>query len=317
MGGPHLTIPCTLSYNGYAVQLPALADSGANGFSFINTPCAVSIAKFLNLKARRLPQPIHVKGYNGQVGSTITHLLKLHLTVDGRRQYNIPLLILDLGSHDLILGRKWFAYFNVLIDTRHRRLLWPAGLQPSYSVVKEITVDRKTLLPRGTSSQYQEDIDQRERAFEAEDRRRAAGRISAIQLDTSDESDLDNSDPPEVHTPTHAKRKAIWRPTLLRRTHQGDTRQNLQRMESELKSSAVYAEPVSINRPLYQRKPFVTPEPTDSNRVMTVDIAGISAEGTHFNMRRADNEAFTTSLYEIDRILGDKQAKEDDLDEVD
>ena len=150
MGGPHLTVPCTLSHNGYAIQLSALADSGANGFVFINTPCAIDIAKFLNLKARRLPQPINVKGYDGQASNAITHVLQLHLTLDGRRQYNIPLLILDLGSHDLILGRKWFAYFNILIDARHQCLVWPNTLPPSFSVVKEIRVPRTTLIPTTT-----------------------------------------------------------------------------------------------------------------------------------------------------------------------
>jgi hypothetical protein len=101
-----LTIPCTLSHNGYSVKLKALADSGANGFVFIDTLYAINIAKFLNLKVQQLPRAINVKGYNGKVGNAITHILRLHLTVDGRRQYNLPLMILDLGSHDLILSRK-------------------------------------------------------------------------------------------------------------------------------------------------------------------------------------------------------------------
>jgi hypothetical protein len=136
-----LTFPCSLSNNGYSILLETLADTGANGFSFIDTLCAIDIAKFLDLKAKRLPQPIKVKGYDGKTGTTgITHYLQLHLTIDGRRQYNLPLLILDLGSHDLILGRKWFAYFDVLVDARRRQLVWPKSLPPSYSVIKEITI---------------------------------------------------------------------------------------------------------------------------------------------------------------------------------
>ncbi len=169
-----MTIPCTLSHNGYSVKTNALADSGANGFVFIDTLCAIDIAKFLNLKAQRLPRAINVKGYNGKVGNAITHILRLHLTVDERRQYNIPLLILDLGSHNLILGRKWFAYLGVLIDAKRNSLQWPPNLGPSYSAVKEIFVPREALLPRRITAEYQADVDARDRAFDREDQRRAA-----------------------------------------------------------------------------------------------------------------------------------------------
>jgi predicted aspartyl protease len=119
---------CTIAHNRYTVKLNALADSGANGFVFINTLCAIDIAKFLNVKAQRLPRLINVKGYDRKAGSAITHILRLHLTINGRRQYYIPLLILDLGSHDCILGRKWFVFLGVLIDAKRHCLRWPDSL---------------------------------------------------------------------------------------------------------------------------------------------------------------------------------------------
>ena len=82
MGGTHLTISCTLSNNGYGVVTRALIDSGANGFVFINTQCAVDVARFLHLKTHRLPRSVPVKGYNGESSQLITHYLRLHLTVD-------------------------------------------------------------------------------------------------------------------------------------------------------------------------------------------------------------------------------------------
>ena len=106
MGGKHLTIACKISKNGYGVTLQALIDSGANGFVFIDTLCAGDIAKYLGLKAQPLPRTIAVKGYDGQSRNSASHYLHLHLTIDGRRQYNVPFVILDLGSHDVILGRK-------------------------------------------------------------------------------------------------------------------------------------------------------------------------------------------------------------------
>ena len=52
MGGKHLTMPCTLSRNEVTVQTYALADTEANGFTFINTLFAVNLAKYLNMKAQ-------------------------------------------------------------------------------------------------------------------------------------------------------------------------------------------------------------------------------------------------------------------------
>jgi predicted aspartyl protease len=112
----------TLSYNGYSVKLEALADSGANGFVFIDTLYAIDLVKFLSIKIQQLPQAISVKGYNRKNRSVITHILQLYLTIDRHCQYNLPLLILDLGSHDLILGYKWFDYFDMFIDTKQHCL---------------------------------------------------------------------------------------------------------------------------------------------------------------------------------------------------
>jgi hypothetical protein len=44
--------------------------------------------------------------------------LVVHLTVDGRRQENIPFIILDLGQHDVILGLKWMAHFDIWLNVR-------------------------------------------------------------------------------------------------------------------------------------------------------------------------------------------------------
>jgi Aspartyl protease len=113
MGGRHFTIPCTISHNGYRIDLHALADTGANGFAFIDTACAIDTAKFLNIKATKLKEPIAVKGFDGKQGYAVTHFLTLHLSIDGQRQTNIPFCILDLGNHDIILRLKWIDYFNV------------------------------------------------------------------------------------------------------------------------------------------------------------------------------------------------------------
>jgi hypothetical protein len=80
-----LTVLCIIAYNRYTVKLNAFADSGANGFVFIDTLYAINIAKFLNVKTQRLPCFINVKGYDKKAESAITHILQLHLIINGRR----------------------------------------------------------------------------------------------------------------------------------------------------------------------------------------------------------------------------------------
>jgi hypothetical protein len=62
--------------------------------------------------------------------------------------------------------------------------------------------------------------------------------------------------------------------------------------------------------PIYRRKPYPEPISKADTKPVTVNIAAISAVGTYFHIRRKENEAFSTSIYEIDRIL-QEQADED------
>ena len=110
------TILYILSCNGCEVKTTTLANSKANAFTLLSVKCAKKLSKFLNTPFEKLERPIPVKGYNGQSGTPITSMLRLHLCVDGRRQYNVPFLITDLGHHDAILGRKWLAYLDLWLD---------------------------------------------------------------------------------------------------------------------------------------------------------------------------------------------------------
>ena len=123
LGGKSFTIPCTLSRNGCGVNTTALADSRANAFALLDTQCARKISEFLGTPIERLERPVPVKGYNGQMGRPITSILQIHLQVNGRRQYNVPFLVTDLGHHDVILGRKWLAYLDLWLDVRNRQLI--------------------------------------------------------------------------------------------------------------------------------------------------------------------------------------------------
>jgi hypothetical protein len=93
-------------YNSYRINLYALANTKANGFTFIDTACAINTAKFLNIKAIELKKPIAVKGFNSKQGYAVTYFLTLHLSINKQQQTNIPFCILDFRNYDIILRLK-------------------------------------------------------------------------------------------------------------------------------------------------------------------------------------------------------------------
>jgi len=123
VGGKSCTILCTLFCNGYQVLTFALADLGTNAFALIDTKCAIKLANFLNTPLEELPKPIPIHKYNRQIGQPITSILQIYLCIDGHRQYNIPLLIIDFKNHDMILKRKWLAYLGLQFDVWNRRFI--------------------------------------------------------------------------------------------------------------------------------------------------------------------------------------------------
>jgi Reverse transcriptase (RNA-dependent DNA polymerase)/RNase H-like domain found in reverse transcriptase/Retroviral aspartyl protease len=286
MGGQHLTIACMLSTNGTSVASRALIDSGANGFIFVNTLFAIDLVRSFNITAARLPSPIQVKGYNGKPGKPVTHYIRLHLTVDQRRQYNVPLLILDLGSHDIIIGRKWLAYFDVLPDCRRRCLVWPAKLPPSYSVAKEIRWNRQDLIPALKVLSHQEDADRRDRAF-ATDQETDSGYESAEVAPICPGS--------QVKSTPQLKPKQKLQPRVSFKLELQDC---LQRMNDNLLDQQR-----APDLP-YRKKPY---QPTKARRPYQIDINAISANGFRLHLRQEDSELFSTSLYEIDRLIQDRK----------
>ena len=71
--------------NRYRIKLYTLANTKANRFTFINTVYTINVAKFLNIKATRLKEPIAVKGFNSQQGYAVSYFLTLHLSINRRR----------------------------------------------------------------------------------------------------------------------------------------------------------------------------------------------------------------------------------------
>ena len=266
MGGRHFTIPCTLSRNGYGVRSSALVDTGANGFAFIDRSFATELSKFLNIQPIPIPNSLTIQGYDGKKATTVTHALIVHLTIDRRRQTNIPFYILDLGNHDIILGLRWMDYFNIWLNPRQKRLVWPENEERLAPIPlhREIMAERLAIGSRTIHKAHQQDVYVRDQAFNREDIQREAGCRSSIDIKI-----------------------------LKTRTYKQSLQKSLRRMERELQYS-----------PPKPRKPSGRPSTRDV--LPKIDIAQISSTGFHFNLYRPENEVFQTSLYEIDRILEER-----------
>jgi transposase InsO family protein len=102
-----------------------------------------------------------------------------------------------------------------------------------------------------------------------------------------------------------ARRDALWEQDEARR-NQSPTIHRIRGLLKIPKPRSVAPSPVkSVEVPVQPRS------------VVHPRIALISANGLHFNMKRKENEFFTTTLYEIDRVLEDKHFLEDDPDNLD
>ena len=124
------------------------------------------------MKAQWLLKSLTVKEYNRQNGNPITHILCLHLKFNDQRQYNLSLLILDLGNHDLILGWGWLVNFWILVDAANCYLQWSEDLQPSYSAIKEVMIKQTAVILISHSSEHQQDADTQNETFKQDEQRR-------------------------------------------------------------------------------------------------------------------------------------------------
>lgn len=162
-----------IAYNGISIPLTTLVDTGANGYLFMDTQRATELAKFFGIPTRRLDSPVATKGYDGKAGSAITHAIICHLLIDGRRFLNQPFLITNLGQHDMIIGRKWFDHYDVWLNVKHRRLVWPdqRSCLDDIQSKQYLEVPKQILQHSKPDPIHQADMERRDRRFKKEEQR--------------------------------------------------------------------------------------------------------------------------------------------------
>ena len=191
------------------------------------------------------------------------------------------------------------SYFDIWLNVRQRQFVWPEDRPKLPSYVREIRTDRKTLAAKANPT-YQQDVEARDRAFAQEDARREAGRnpfvptkILPRSATVDEDSTYGSGTDSDVDDVQITQIRPIWK-----RTYQQDIRDDLRKMQKELKGVTITPVP---RKPL---KLYTPPLPRDSP---AVDIAAISAIAFYFNIYRKDNKVFITSLYEINRIINKKE----------
>jgi hypothetical protein len=162
LSGNAFTLPCIVSNNRLGIKTSSLIDTGANGHTFVDTKFVKTVERFLSVKPAPLKNSCKVRGFDDQQTTPITHSLELSLVVDGR-QVRVPMLIVGLGDHDMILGRKWSAETGVLIDCKNRRLIWPDDQLKTKEWNRILTTTKEILESGKRNQQHQEDADRRDR----------------------------------------------------------------------------------------------------------------------------------------------------------
>ena len=175
-------------------------------------------------------------------------------------------MVIDIDRYDLIFSRKWFSQFDILLDYKRRSLVWPDS-RKDYIARHELELLKEALQKEEISSIHQADVDQRNKKID--------------------------------EPPSPLLRKILPRPKKLSLTFRSYD------SERRYRNSVINRELTRIDddepRPNLPRVNKVQKE-----KPLTVDLAMISAPAFIRNLKDPTHEFFTTSLYEIDRILEDR-----------
>ena len=116
------TVSCTLrSVNG-TIKVTVLIDTGATGYAFVDFSFAHILCEILQIEPSPLVKSKTVKAFNGKPTEWIIHGVYPCLEVAGHCESRAPLMITNLGNHQMILGLPWLKAHDVIADFAARRL---------------------------------------------------------------------------------------------------------------------------------------------------------------------------------------------------
>ena len=124
-----LVTSCTLG-NNEEIKTTALLDTGATGYSFVDSAMAQRICNDLLIEPIRLSKPKAIRGFDGKQAPSVTHAIYPIMTVKNHRETTTPMLITKLGQHQIIFGKPWMKKHGAVLDMRNDQLtFWPGHYQ--------------------------------------------------------------------------------------------------------------------------------------------------------------------------------------------
>ncbi|KAK3331555.1 hypothetical protein B0H66DRAFT_466613, partial [Apodospora peruviana] len=149
----------------------ALLDSGADIYLSVSRKFADKLKRLIHIKEQGDFNPRCVGGYQGGADDCIDSMMRAHFTVQNRTVEDDCMVVLPKQSHDLIIGWRWMAYWDVLLDCRDRRLVFHKdwALDPEWKKNIEVSDPGEDRKP---DPKHQEGVRRREELMAKEDKRR-------------------------------------------------------------------------------------------------------------------------------------------------
>ena len=249
IGGRQFLVNIELGRNGAFIKSIAHIDGGANIFGAIRTSIALRIRNLFGVSFLTLPKPIVPTGYNGNSGSPITKVVLLTLTINKRR-INFPFLITDLGSTDVLIGRKFLEHYDLKQSyAKGKNLLeWPLDMPP-----QKLYFDRRLqmLLPPSTptplDAQHQADVARRDQLFDGEEANPPIGQIGS----------LDQAVRTAPTTPAPTTSRSLRPPTFVRELKRGLQNMNKLLANQHRSNSPFFKESPPVLTKQAPKKPYV------------------------------------------------------------
>lgn len=121
-----LTFECFIGK--HRCQTNCLMDTGATGYAFIDRKLAQRICETEKIVPMPLDRPKQLIGFNGLSVQPITQAIYPQFHIQGHTEITCPMLITDLGQHEVILGKPWMYRHGVHIDLRRDLFYFEDGV---------------------------------------------------------------------------------------------------------------------------------------------------------------------------------------------
>ena len=119
ISGLSFTFACTLHKNRIAIQIQAFSNTRAYRYVFLDSSFASDLCCVFRLKPQRLLNTVCLKRYDSKKRSLISYYLSFNLEIDGQQIYYLLILIVELGSYNMIIRQNFFDYFYIMINVHY------------------------------------------------------------------------------------------------------------------------------------------------------------------------------------------------------